>query len=138
MTTTILACPICLNQVSRNGTEERCLSCKYDFEGKPASLTPYEVNEKIIRKEKIMLLDVRQVSEYEFAHIKDAKLMPLAQLLNRIKELDKNEEIIVYCHRGMRSHHAALFLKQKGFNAASMDGGIDRWSILVDEGIPRY
>ena len=42
-------------------------------------------------------------------------------------EVPKDKQIIVYCHKGIRSFQAALFLKQKGFNVKSIDGGIDAW-----------
>lgn len=138
MSSTVLMCPVCQAEVSRNGIASKCMRCSYDFIGKPELITAEKVKDKLERNEKIILLDVRQQSEYEHAHIKNAKSIPLAQLPKRIKELDKNKEIIVYCHRGMGSYHAALFLKQKGYKTLSLEGGIDRWSMLIDGSIPRY
>ncbi len=139
MSSTILMCPICQEEISRNGTGKKCPRCAYKVEeGNLTSVTPQELNEKIKKGEKVVLVDVRQQSEFEFAHLKNARHISLATLPQKLKELGKKDEIVVYCHRGMRSHHAALFLKQKGFNATSLKGGIDKWSLLIDGGVPRY
>jgi Rhodanese-related sulfurtransferase len=53
--------------------------------------------------------------------------------------LDRNTEIIAYCHHGMRSGDATGFLLQQGFsNVKNLIGGIDAWSIQVDGSVPRY
>ena len=51
----------------------------------------------------------------------------------------KERPLIVYCHHGMRSMRATLWLRQQGFDQAqSLRGGIDLWSELVDPSVPRY
>jgi rhodanese-related sulfurtransferase len=46
---------------------------------------------------------------------------------------------VAYCHHGARSKHAASFLRQVGFpQARSLAGGIERWSLAVDQSVPRY
>ncbi len=138
MSSTVLMCPICQEEISRNGIGKKCPRCEYEVEeGKIIPITSEELNEKM-KKGKIILLDVRQPSEFEFAHLKKARHIPLALLPQRLKKLNKKDEIVVYCHRGMRSHHAALYLKQKGYKATCLTGGIDKWSIAVDSSVPRY
>ena len=44
----------------------------------------------------VTLLDVRQPGEYEAAHIPGAKLIPLPDLNDRLKEIDPNKPTIVY------------------------------------------
>lgn len=68
------------------------------------------------------ILDVRTVKEYEQAHIKSAKNIPLDELRKRIGEIE-NKEIFVYCHTGLRSYIACRILKQKGFNVKNITGG---------------
>lgn len=46
--------------------------------------------------EDIVILDVRQPSEYEVAHIPGAKLIPLPQLTDRLSELDPQKPVLVY------------------------------------------
>jgi sulfur-carrier protein adenylyltransferase/sulfurtransferase len=84
------------------------------------------------------LLDVRDPFEMELSHIEGAYLIPLAELPNRLKELPENKPIIVHCHFGRRSLTAVELLKSRGYNAVSMEGGIDAWAKTVDSKIPIY
>jgi rhodanese-related sulfurtransferase len=74
------------------------------------------------------LLDVRYEEEYEMEHINNAPLIPLNELRDRIDELDKSKQYIIYCHAGPRSSVATYLLKQHGFSAVSLEGGIRDWS----------
>jgi adenylyltransferase/sulfurtransferase len=56
-----------------------------------------------------------------------------------MKELDKNAEIVVYCHSGARSARATQMLRNAGFaKAKNLAGGIDAWSLEIDPSLPRY
>ena len=50
-----------------------------------------------------ILLDVREPFEFEMARIEGANLIPLGELPARWQELDREKEIFVFCHSGMRS-----------------------------------
>lgn len=94
---------------------------------------------KIDTLEPLFLLDVREPNEFQYAHIANSVLIPLHQLPERLNELDKQQEIIVICHHGMRSQQAALYLEYSGFtNLANLQGGTDAWSVLCDNTMPRY
>jgi rhodanese-related sulfurtransferase len=87
------------------------------------------------------LLDVREPFEHALAAIPGSTLIPLGEIPDRAGELDawRDEEIVVYCHHGVRSAHAIGWLRQLGFaKLVNLAGGIDRWSLEVDHGIPRY
>jgi rhodanese-related sulfurtransferase len=102
-------------------------------------LTPTELQNKIQGEEPIFLLDVREPFEFAYAHIADSKLIPLNQIPERLRELDMNQEIVLICHHGIRSMHAANFLSQVGFvQVSNLVGGIDGWSIECDSSMPRY
>lgn len=73
------------------------------------------------------LIDVRYPEEFDDHHIPGAKLIPLFELRNRMEELDKDKQYIVYCHGGSRSAVAALILAQNQFDILSLDGGIRNW-----------
>ncbi len=88
--------------------------------------------------EDFFLLDVREPHEYRIANL-NGYLIPLNELPQRLKELDRSKEIIVYCHHGIRSAHAVDFLRQAGFaNVKNLAGGIDHWSRTIDSSLPRY
>ena len=87
----------------------------------------------------LILLDVRDEWEYQTARLDNAHWIPLGELPRRIRELDPYAEIVVYCHRGMRSLDAAYLLRQLGFKRVrSLVGGIDRWASEIDPDLPRY
>ena len=93
----------------------------------------------IDRGEKVILVDVREPYEYELCHLEGALLLPLGQLSARIGELDKGEEIVVYCHVGVRSTQAVSFLRKAGFSSVrNLQDGIDAWAREVDRQMPRY
>jgi len=101
-------------------------------------ITPEELKSKIENKEDFFLLDVRTEEEHKIAKIPNSYLIPLNELLNRITEVPKNKEIIIYCHHGIRSAQAAEFLKSKNFtNVKSLVGGINAFSNIVTK-IPKY
>jgi rhodanese-related sulfurtransferase len=84
------------------------------------------------------LLDVRQPEEYLAAKVEGAVLIPLAELPSRLGELPKDRPLVVMCHHGMRSAHAVHHLREAGFEAINLSGGIDAWSREVDESVPLY
>ena len=98
-----------------------------------------EVNERVRRGDKLLLVDVREQWEYDLSKIPGAKLIPLGTLPANLNTLLDADEVICYCHHGMRSLDAAVWLRQQGVESAkSMAGGIDRWSVEVDPQVPRY
>jgi rhodanese-related sulfurtransferase/rubrerythrin len=81
------------------------------------------------------LLDVRQPGEYEKARIPGAKLIPLPELTDRLKELDPDKPIIAYCAVGGRSRAAVQLLAGKGFkNVFNLKGGIKAWQGITAAG----
>lgn len=86
------------------------------------------------------LIDVREPHEHHYASIPGAELKPLGQIMQWASTLpDKDEEIILHCHHGMRSDRACQFLAAQGFTKLkNLTGGIDDWSLQVDASVPRY
>jgi len=86
-----------------------------------------------------LLLDVRMPEELEIAALPGAINIPLNDLPDRIGELNPGAAIAVLCHHGVRSERAARFLERSGFGDVShLAGGIDAWSLEIDESVPRY
>jgi len=103
-------------------------------------ITVLELKAKIDAGETFRLIDVREPREHRVSSIAGAELRPLGEIQNWADSLpDKNEEIILHCHHGMRSERAASYLAHLGFtNVKNLVGGIDDWSITVDPDVPRY
>ena len=99
--------------------------------------TAYDMINNNTQYPNLIMLDVREQSEYDENHLCDAILIPRLEIDSRINELEpyKDTEIIVYCKAGSRSAEASLNLVNnhnftKVFN---MVGGIDEW---IAEGYP--
>ena len=90
--------------------------------------------------ERFYLLDVRTPAEHALAALPASKLIPLNELATRFSEVQvpEGQTLVVYCHHGIRSMHAGLFLAQRGFTPLSLKGGIEAWSVEVDPTVPRY
>ncbi len=103
------------------------------------SIRVQELKDRLDNGDKLVLLDVRESWEYSMAKIDGSVLISLGELPVSLDQLDKEAEIICYCHHGMRSADATGFLVQQGFpNVKNLEGGIDAWSVLVDSSVPRY
>lgn len=91
--------------------------------------------------DKPRIIDCREQDEWNTCHLSVAELVPLSQFSELAPQrfLDLNQHLIIYCHHGMRSQRAALWLRQHGFTQVqSMRGGIDAWADLVEPEMPRY
>ncbi len=98
-----------------------------------------ELKAKMDRKEKFVLVDVREPNEYEICSIDGSKLIPLGTLTERVSELDSADEIVMQCHYGGRSAKAVNLLLKIGFRKVkNLAGGIDAWSQEVDPSCPKY
>jgi rhodanese-related sulfurtransferase len=74
------------------------------------------------------LVDVRAEHEWEAGRIAGAKHIPLAELVERIGEIDEDRPVVLYCRGGNRSTMAAEALAEAGFDAAKLSEGIVGWS----------
>ena len=102
-------------------------------------ITPAEAREHLQRGQGVILVDVREPWEYELCRIPGAKLIPMGSIPANLQALDTDDEVICYCHHGMRSMDVAVWLRGQGVERArSLVGGIDRWSAEIDPSVPRY
>jgi rhodanese-related sulfurtransferase len=102
-------------------------------------ITPADVKARLDKGEQLILIDVREPWEYALCRIEGAKHVPLGALAASLNTLPDVDEVICYCHHGMRSLDAATWLRFQGIEKAkSLAGGIERWSVEVDPTVPRY
>ncbi|MBN1268041.1 MAG: cyclic nucleotide-binding domain-containing protein [Kiritimatiellae bacterium] len=69
-------------------------------------------------------VDVREAREMQKEHLREAISLPLAELRERLPELDQAVFYICYDERGRRSATAAFLMRQRGFNVAVLQGGL--------------
>lgn len=81
-----------------------------------------------------ILIDVREIEEYENDHIKDAINIPLTQIIDNIEKIQafSNKKIIMQCRIGVRSMSACNILCEHGFkfDVHNLEGGIMAWRNL--------
>ena len=103
------------------------------------AIQPHRLKQLIDNGHDIVLLDVREAWEYKIVHLNDAKQIPLGELPQQLPSLNPYAEIVVYCHKGIRSFDAVHLLQQLGFKRVrSLVGGIDRWAREIDTELQRY
>lgn len=77
----------------------------------------------------LVVLDVRNKTEYDELHIRGARHIPLGYLPKRLGEIPRDREVIVHCASGYRSHIAASVLRGLGLsNVINLVDGIDVWA----------
>lgn len=86
--------------------------------------------QKAIAQSNIQLLDVRTPGEYQSGHLKGAMLADWTnpnEFQTRAKALDKSKPVYTYCLSGARSAAASEWLRENGYTAYNMNGGISAW-----------
>ena len=99
---------------------------------KMKEMTAKELEEKLLRKEAVNIIDVREVEEVAEGKIPEACNIPLGLLEFRMHELDKKKEYIIVCCSGGRSARAVQFLEGYGFRVINMVGGMLAWEGKVE------
>ncbi|MGH9594367.1 MAG: rhodanese-like domain-containing protein [Bryobacteraceae bacterium] len=102
-------------------------------------MEPGELKKRLDAGEKLLIVDCREPWENQVCAIAGSKLVPLNTIPASLAEFQGVEEIVVYCHHGMRSLNAAAWLRQQGIDGArSLNGGIERWATEIDPNLAHY
>jgi len=103
-------------------------------------ITATELKQRMDNGDDIQIVDVREANEVAVAKLPNSIHIPLAQVINRMAEVDPNRETVVHCKMGGRSAKAIEALQRSGFNGKllNLKGGITAWSNDVDPSVPKY
>lgn len=116
-------CQLCSKPATETLFDLVLPSCEMSPEKLPA-ITMRELN-ALQKNSKVFLLDVREVFEHQQNNL-GGVLIPLAELPNRLEELNPLQPIVVYCQSGRRSQRALKILQDAGFvGMRYLLGGMD-------------
>jgi len=88
--------------------------------------TPRQVAELHARGE-VQLIDVRQRHEHDAGRIAGGRLIELTDLAEQAQTIARERPVVLYCRSGSRSAMATAALRQAGFDAHNMTGGMLEW-----------
>jgi rhodanese-related sulfurtransferase len=108
-------------------------------EDKFHDVLPEQLRDWLAEGRPLKLIDVREESEWAICRLPGAELMPVGKIAEWSETLDPQQEILLYCHHGIRSLHAAMTLARKGFtHVLHLRGGLDAYSLKADPSMTRY
>jgi rhodanese-related sulfurtransferase len=96
----------------------------------PNEISPAVLLARQERGERDVLLDVRELNEWNLFRLPNAIHIPLAHVSSAANEAlarFPDDEVVVYCGRGARSAQAVELLRAQGIRATSLAGGIAAW-----------
>lgn len=76
----------------------------------------------------VVMLDVREYEEWMSGRAPTAVHIPMSKLAARVDEIDRTKRIICVCRSGNRSARVTAWLRQQGFDAINMTGGMSAWA----------
>ena len=88
-------------------------------------MQPTEVYEN---RASFLIVDVREFYEFDAGHIEGAEHIPLRQLPTKHEGLAKDRPVVFACQIGQRSGLAADFLRERGWDAHNLEGGMEAWA----------
>lgn len=91
-------------------------------------MTGAELRERLERGDDLQLVDVRADHEWEAGRISGATHIELNEIADRAEELDRDRPVVLYCRGGTRSEMARDALRDAGFDAHKLTGGIVDWA----------
>ena len=92
-----------------------------------ATISPADVNEKMINGEDFALVDVRRVDEYDAGYIEGAVNLPMEEIMTQLDQVDPGTEVVIYCRSGVRGMAVTVALNMLGYDALNMSGGYLGW-----------
>ena len=140
-------CPLCSDKPTQTALlpdyEAFCgvLSDAAEVAVKDSTISVTELKAKIDNKDKFILIDVREPSEFEIVKIPGAILISKQGFLDgsALAGLPQDKPIILHCKSGVRSAECLAILKSAGFaDATHVSGGVVAWAKQIDTSLPVY
>jgi rhodanese-related sulfurtransferase len=102
-------------------------------------IEPKELKEKLDKGAPVLVVDIREPCEAQVCAIAGSKLVPMNTLPANLAILSETDDVVIYCHHGVRSLNAVAWLRSQGVGGArSLAGGIERWATEIDPTLAHY
>jgi len=138
-------CVLCSPKATQKGLIDYEQFCGVPAAGSQRSssgvpeITPEELRDELASADPPMLVDVRDPPEWDIARLPSATLIPRGELPNRVSELTRARQVVVYCRSGQRSSQSTRLLLDLGFqNVRNLKGGLLAWADHIDPSMPKY
>ena len=135
-------CPVCGDHPTQTGLIDYERFCGIEDTDAPASSPLSEVAASDLEREVAgptppLLVDVRDPWEWDAGGLAErgAVHIPLAELMDRVDELPAGRALVTYCKMGGRSAYAAERLRDAGYPARNLRGGLEAWAREVDPSV---
>lgn len=133
------SCPVCSEGATIRSLKDLEIQCNTEDAEMTRVINPVELDQELKAGKDLLLLDVRNYEEVALGILPNAKHIPLSELVEREKELDKSADIVVYCKSGGRSMRALHYLVDCGYSKIrNLTGGVLAWSRDIDPSLPQY
>jgi adenylyltransferase/sulfurtransferase len=126
-------CPICGEAPTLTGLVTYEPSCAPDAASLEISVQEFREWQQAGRR--YTLVDVREPSEHAASSIPGALLLPIGRLREEVALVPQDRPVVVHCKTGMRSGRAARMLRELGFEARSLKGGLVAWARVEPTGV---
>ncbi|MDR1614190.1 MAG: molybdopterin-synthase adenylyltransferase MoeB [Campylobacteraceae bacterium] len=135
-------CPICGKHPVINSLidyEDFC-GLKGKNEQKVEEISAVELKNRLEKKEAINIIDIREPHEYAIAKLPDSRIIPLGQVVRRMREIDPKNDTVFVCKVGTRSIYAIKALQEAGFEGRllNLKNGVLAWAQSVDKEMAVY
>ena len=94
-------------------------------------ISPSDVRRQQEAGRPLAIIDVRSADDFAAGHLPGARNIPIDELEGRLGELSTDQTVVTYCmmrHRGSaRCERAAALLRERGYQAQALDGGLPGW-----------
>ena len=77
-----------------------------------------------IHPQKIQLIDIREPYEHKEGHIEGSINIPMGDFLEKLDELSRTKQIVIYCNTGRRSKPVVYMTRKlHGYTLYNLEGG---------------
>ncbi len=95
--------------------------------GVPRDVPAFDPATAYARRDEFRWVDVRETYEYADGHVEGSELVVLQDLPGSIEEFETSQPLVFVCHLGQRSAMATAFMRDRGFEAYNLIGGLEAW-----------